>query len=212
VNRYGQEVYLVRHGETEWSLSGQHTGSTDIPLTPNGEEVARQLGRKLADHNFAAVISSPMSRALDTARLAGFEHDVRLSDDLKEWDYGEYEGLTTPQIRERRPDWNLWRDGCPGGETAADVGTRVDRVIAEVRSVHGDAALVAHGHVLRVLGARWVELPPETGARLALSTGALCTLGYERETAVLERWNESVGAPATASADSLGTGAGMVRS
>jgi broad specificity phosphatase PhoE len=189
VNRYGQEVYLVRHGETEWSLSGQHTGSTDIPLTPNGEEVARQLGRKLADHNFAAVISSPMSRALDTARLAGFEHDVRLSDDLKEWDYGEYEGLTTPQIRERRPDWWLWRDGCPGGESPAQVGARADRLIAEVRAVDGDVLLFGHGHILRVITARWLGYPAGDGMHFSLGTATLSTLGWEREAASIWRWN-----------------------
>ena len=189
MNRYGQEVYLVRHGETEWSLSGQHTGSTDIPLTPNGEEVARQLGRKLADHNFAAVISSPMSRALDTARLAGFEHDVRLSDDLKEWDYGEYEGLTTPQIRERRPDWWLWRDGCPGGESPAQVGARADRLIAEVRAVDGDVLLFGHGHILRVITARWLGYPAGDGMHFSLGTATLSMLGWEREAASIWRWN-----------------------
>ncbi|MCW3067310.1 MAG: histidine phosphatase family protein [Solirubrobacterales bacterium] len=206
------EVLLIRHAETEWSRSGQHTGRTDIPLTERGRELARRLAPVLAGREFALVLSSPLSRARETCELAGLGDRARTRDDLMEWDYGEYEGLTTPQIREQRPDWSLWRDGCPGGETAADVGARVDRVIAEVRAVDGDAALFAHGHVLRVLGARWVEFPPQAGARLALSTGALCTLGYERETAVLWRWNESVVAPGATSGDSRGTGAGMVRS
>jgi probable phosphoglycerate mutase len=157
------------------------------------------------------VLTSPLSRARETCELAGLGEHAQARDDLMEWDYGEYEGLTTPQIRETRPDWNLWRDGCPGGETAADVGARVDRVIAEVRSVDGDAALFAHGHVLRVLGSRWVDLPPETGARFALSTGALCTLGYERETAVFWRWNETVEAPDSPVGGSVGASAGMVR-
>jgi probable phosphoglycerate mutase len=182
---------LVRHAETEWSKSGQHTGRTDIPLTEEGREHAHGLKSVLAGREFAAVLSSPLSRARETCELAGLGERMQLRDELMEWDYGEYEGLTTPQIREQRPDWNLWRDGCPGGETAADVGQRVDRVIAEVRRLDGNAALFAHGHVLRVLGSRWVELPPQDGARFALSTGAMCEMGFERETPVFWRWNET---------------------
>jgi broad specificity phosphatase PhoE len=189
VNKYGQEVYLVRHGETEWSLSGQHTGSTDIPLTANGEQVARELGEKLAGHEFAAVWASPMSRALDTARLAGFEHDVRIDDRLKEWDYGEYEGLTTPQIRERQPDWFLWRDGCPGGESPAQVGARADTMIDEVRAAQGDVLLFAHGHILRVVAARWLGYPTFDGAHFSLGTATLSILGFEHEAASIWRWN-----------------------
>jgi broad specificity phosphatase PhoE len=189
VNRYGQEVYLVRHGETEWSLSGQHTGTTDIPLTENGREVARRLGDKLRELHFAAVWTSPMSRSIDTARLAGFEHEVRINDDLKEWDYGEYEGLTTPQIREKNPGWFLFRDGAPSGESPEQVGARADRVIAEIRTVDGDVLIFAHGHILRVVAARWLGSPPGDGAHFSLSTATLSILGYEHEAASIWRWN-----------------------
>jgi broad specificity phosphatase PhoE len=189
VNRYGQEVYLVRHGETQWSRSGQHTGTTDIPLTANGREVARRLGDKLRELHFAAVWSSPMSRSIDTARLAGFEHEVRINDDLKEWDYGEYEGLTTPQIREKNPGWFLFRDGAPGGESPEQVGARADRVIPEIRAVDGDVLIFAHGHILRVVAARWLGYPPGDGAHLSLSTATLSILGYEHEAASIWRWN-----------------------
>jgi broad specificity phosphatase PhoE len=189
VNRYGQEVYLVRHGETEWTLSGQHTGSTDIPLTENGREVARRLGDKLRELHFAAVWSSPMSRSLDTARLAGFEHDVRIDDNLKEWDYGEYEGLTTPQIREANPGWFLFRDGAPGGESPEQIGARADRVIEEVRAVDGDVLLFAHGHILRVIATRWLGYPPNDGGKFSLGTATLSIVGYEHEEASMWRWN-----------------------
>jgi broad specificity phosphatase PhoE len=187
-----QEVLLIRHAETEWSLSGRHTGRTDVPLTDAGRERARRLAPKLAGRTFAAVLTSPMSRARETCELAGLGEQAQVREDLLEWDYGSYEGITTKEIRTTRPDWYLWRDGCPGGETASEVGARVDRVIAEVRELDGDAALFAHGHVLRVLGSRWVLLAPEDGGRFALSTGTVCTLGWERETPVFWRWNESV--------------------
>ena len=189
MNKHGQEVYLVRHGETEWSLSGQHTGSTDIPLTDNGKEVARELGRKLGGLEFAAVWSSPMSRAIDTARLAGFEHDVRLDDRLKEWDYGDYEGKTTPEVRETRPDWFLWRDGCPGGESPAQVGARANGLVEEFRAVEGDVLVFAHGHILRVIAARWLGYPPGDGMHFSLGTATLSVLGWEREAASIWRWN-----------------------
>jgi broad specificity phosphatase PhoE len=185
------EVVLARHGETEWSLSGRHTGRTDVPLTENGVRHAKALGRRLAGRSFDAVFTSPMSRARETCRLAGFVDDAQVRDELLEWDYGEYEGVTTAEIREQRPDWLLWRDGCPGGETAAEVGARVDRLIAELRSIDGDVALFAHGHVLRVLAARWAELPPERGGALYLSTATLSILGYEREVPVIRLWNDS---------------------
>ena len=180
---------LARHGETEWSREGKHTGRTDIPLTENGRRQARLLRDALGEWSFARVLSSPLGRALDTCRLAGLGDAAETTDDLVEWDYGEYEGITTPQIRESRPGWYLWRDGCPGGEQAADVGRRVDRVIAEVAETDGDVALFAHGHVLRVLAARWLGLGPEAGALLALDTATLSALGYERETRVVRRWN-----------------------
>jgi probable phosphoglycerate mutase len=183
------EIVLARHGETEWSRDGRHTGRTDIPLTENGRGQARLLGEALSDRSFARVLSSPLGRALETCRLAGLGDAAETTDDLLEWDYGEYEGITTAQIRESRPAWYLWRDGCPGGERSADVGARVDRVIAAIADCDGDVALFAHGHVLRVLAARWLGLGPEAGALLALDTGTLSVLGYERETRVLRRWN-----------------------
>ena len=189
------EIVLVRHGETEWSRDWRHTGRTDIPLTEAGREQAEVLRAPLSDWRFARVYSSPLSRALETCRLAGLGDGAELTDALLEWDYGEYEGITTKEIRETRPDWFLWRDGCPGGETAEEVGARVDPLIAELKRVEGDVALFAHGHILRVLAARWLRLPPQDGKLLALSTATLSVLGYERETEVIRRWN----APVTAS-------------
>ena len=186
------EVILLRHAETEWSRTGRHTGRSDIPLTDDGRAAAGALAARLADRRFAIVLTSPLSRASESARLAGL--DATVEPDLVEWDYGEYEGLTTPQIRTGRPAWSLWRDGCPGGEDPAAVGERVDRVIALVLAAltsDGDAAIVAHGHVLRVLGARWCELDPAAGARLRLDPGTVSVLGWERETAVIWRWNTS---------------------
>jgi broad specificity phosphatase PhoE len=183
------EIVLIRHGETEWSRDGRHTGSIDIPLTDEGRRQAELVGSWLAGRAFDRVLTSPLSRALETCRLAGFGERAEPREELLEWDYGEYEGLTTPQIRERRPDWYLWRDGCPGGETGADVGRRADRVVGELREADGDAALFAHGHVLRVLTARWLELDPEKGALFALATATLSVLGWERETAVIKVWN-----------------------
>ncbi|MEA2400095.1 MAG: hypothetical protein QOK00_498 [Thermoleophilaceae bacterium] len=192
------EIVLARHGETEWSKDGRHTGRTDIPLTENGRREALQLGEALEEWSLVRVLSSPLQRALETCRLAGLGDQVETTEDLLEWDYGDYEGITTAQIRESRPDWSLWRDGCPGGETAADVGRRVDRVIAELEGIEGDVAVFAHGHVLRVMAARWVGLGPECGALLALNTGTLSVLGYERETRVVRRWNAPVRAAGTA--------------
>jgi probable phosphoglycerate mutase len=181
------EIVIARHGETDWSRDKRHTGRTDIPLNDAGREQARALAARLAERTFAAVLASPLSRALETARLAGL--DPQLDADLVEWHYGDYEGITTAEIREQRPGWDLWRDGCPGGEDAAAVGARVDRVIERARAAQGDVALVAHGHVLRVLAARWIGLGPESGARLALQTGTLSVLGHERETPVITHWN-----------------------
>jgi broad specificity phosphatase PhoE len=192
------EIVLARHGETEWSRDRRHTGRTDIPLTDNGRRQAGVLGDALAGRSFVRVLSSPLSRALDTCREAGLGEHAELSGDLCEWDYGEYEGITTAEIRTRRPGWNLWRDGCPGGETAADVGRRVDRVIESLAGLEGDAAVFAHGHVLRVLTARWLGLSPEAGALFKLDTGTLSVLGYERETRAITRWNVPVTASAPA--------------
>jgi broad specificity phosphatase PhoE len=190
------EIVLARHGETEWSRDRRHTGRTDIPLTENGRRQAALLRDPLADRSFTRVLSSPLSRALDTCREAGLGDQAEPAPDLCEWDYGEYEGITTAEIREGRPGWNLWRDGCPGGETAADVGRRVDRVIDSLAGLESDAAVFAHGHVLRVLTARWLGLGPEQGALFKLDTGTLSALGYERETRVITRWNAPVTGPA----------------
>ena len=183
------ELWLLRHAETEWSLTHRHTGRTDIPLTERGREHARDLRERVAGVEFALVLSSPLSRASETAELAGLTPQLR--DDLLEFDYGDYEGITTAQIRESRPDWYLWRDGSPGGETADDVGHRVDRVIDEALAADGDVALVAHGHVLRALAARWIEEAASFGGRLRLDTGTISVLGFEREVRVIRRWNSA---------------------
>jgi broad specificity phosphatase PhoE len=182
------EVWLLRHAETEWSRTGKHTGRTDIALTDAGREVARELGERLAGEDFAVVLCSPLSRARETAQLAGLECSG-LRDDLLEWDYGEYEGLTTPEIRQDRPDWFLWRDGVPGGEMPDEVAGRCDRVVAEARAIEGRVALIAHGHILRALAARWIDAPVDLGGRLHLGTGTVSVLAYEREVAVISRWN-----------------------
>jgi broad specificity phosphatase PhoE len=189
----GPELWLVRHGETEWSRLGKHTGRTDVPLTDVGRAQAEAVAGKLAGHAFALVLSSPRSRALDTAHQAGFGDRVETTDDLLEWHYGEDEGLTTPEIRLDRPGWTVWRDGPRAGETAEEVAARVDRVIARVRSLDGDALVFAHGHVLRVLAARWIGEGPTEGRFFALSTATVSVLGWERETPVIERWNEACG-------------------
>jgi len=182
------KVYLARHGETEWSLSKQHTGRTDIPLTDNGRRQAQALRPLFADRPVERVYTSPLWRAAETAGLAGFEH-AETDDRLLEFDYGSYEGVTTATIREERPDWYLWRDGCPGGESPAQVAERVGALIDEVRTAGVDTALFAHGHILRALTARWLGLGPEAGGLFALETGTLSTLGYEREVPVMWGWN-----------------------
>jgi len=185
------EAVLVRHAETEWSLNGRHTGRTDIPLTEHGRDVAAGLRARLSAWSFDLVLVSPSLRARETCELCGLDAGAQLRPDLLEWDYGDYEGLTTPEIREQRPDWRLWRDGCPGGESAADVGARADSVIEEILSSHARVAAFSHGHMLRVLGARWMAFGPECGARLGLSTAAICVLGHERDTQVIARWNDT---------------------
>ena len=184
-----ERVYIVRHGETEWSLAGRHTSSTDLPLTQHGREQARVAADELAGVGFSLVLCSPLARARETCRLAGFQQAAELCDDLHEWDYGEYEGLTTPEIHETRPGWDLWRDGCPGGESPERIGARVDRVLARLADVDGDALCFAHGHVLRVLTARWLEMAVAAGARFALATATVGVLGYEHATQVIERWS-----------------------
>src|SRR4029077_2493934 len=179
------DVWLLRHAETQWSVDGRHTGRTDIPLTDAGREWARALRPRVGEHEFALVLCSPLARARETCELVGLGDAMTATDDLLEFDYGDYEGITTPQIRERQPDWCLWRDGCPGGETADDVAARTDRVIDRALSASGDVALVAHGHVLRVLAARWLGQPGAFGGRLALGTGTVSVLGFERDTRVV---------------------------
>lgn len=184
------DVWLVRHAETEWSRVRRHTGRTDLPLTDAGREAARGLRGRLAGQAFAHVRVSPLQRARETATLAGVDLAAAvLDEDLLEWHYGDYEGLTTVEIRETRPGWFLWRDGCPGGEDATDVAARVDRVIATLCAVEGDTLVVAHGHLLRVLAARWLGQDAALGARLPLDTGAVCVLGQEREHRAVLRWN-----------------------
>jgi len=186
------EVILVRHGETEWSRTGKHTGSTDIPLTERGRRQAQAVGAALRDRDFALVLTSPLGRALETCRLAGFGERAVQRDELMEWDYGTYEGRTTAEVREERPGWTLWRDGVPEGETVEQVGERVDRVLDDLRPLDGDALLFAHGHVLRVLTARWLELDPGAGSLFALDPATISALGNERETAVIKLWNQPV--------------------
>ena len=187
----GRELVLVRHAETEWSRDGRHTGRTDLPLTPAGRDVARALSERLRAWRFRVVLVSPSTRARETCELCGQAGAAQVRPDLLEWDYGEYEGLTTEQIRAVRPDWLLWRDGCPGGESPAQVGARADRVLGELAASEGNAAVFSHGHMLRVLGARWIALGPQNGGRLGLSTAAISVLGFERETQVIARWNDT---------------------
>ena len=189
--RTGRAVLLVRHGETEWSRSGRHTSRTDVALLEEGRREAEALARRLAGRSFALVLTSPMARALETARLAGLAAVAEVTDDLRELGYGSYEGRTTAEIRAERPGWDVWRDGSPDGEPLASAAARADRVIARAVGAGGDVALFAHGHILRILGARWLGLPPERGGSLALGTAALCDLGYERERRVIWLWNDT---------------------
>ncbi|HEU4653585.1 MAG TPA: histidine phosphatase family protein [Steroidobacteraceae bacterium] len=187
-----QRVFLVRHGETEWSLHRKHTGLTDIPLTDNGRSDARKLRPVLAREKFDLVLVSPLKRARETCDLAGFGSIASVDENLREWNYGDYEGLTTQQIRATSPNWQLFDDGCPGGETPADVGARVDRVIERTRGINGDIALFAHGHLLRVLAARWIGLSVAAGAFFELDTATLSVLGSYDGINTIERWNSSI--------------------
>jgi broad specificity phosphatase PhoE len=183
-------LFLVRHGETEWSASGQHTSRTDMPLTENGKRQAEALAKRLAGASFAAVFTSPRARALETCRIAGLDRDAIVTDDLQEWDYGVYEGRTSDDIRGEEPGWTVWTAEIRGGETVEDVGRRVDRVIQAALGYEGDVALFGHGHCLRILAARWIGLPPDAGRLLELSTATVSRLGWERETRVVELWND----------------------
>ncbi len=186
------EVYLARHGETAWTLTGQHTGRTDIPLTARGERNARSLAQRLMGAVFARVLTSPLSRALRTCELAGFGGQAEIDADLQEWDYGQYEGRRTADIRQEHPHWDLFRDGCPGGELVEVVGARADRVMARLRGVEGNILVFSHGHFLRVLAARWLGLPAGAARHFVLSTAALSILGYEhtRDEPAIRLWND----------------------
>ena len=187
-----KQLWLVRHGETEWSKSGQHTGRTDLPLTDKGRENAAAMGSLLSGRQFSLVLTSPMQRARETCRLAGYGDAAQVDSNLCEWNYGDYEGRTTLDIRKEIPDWSLWVAGVPNGETISQVAARAQAVIARALEVEGDVALFAHGHILRVMGACWVGLAPQTGRFLALTTASVSNLGYERVTRVITRWNLSV--------------------
>ena len=184
------EIFLARHGETEWSLSGQHTGTSDIPLTDNGRRHAQALGTRLAGREFAAVFTSPLSRASETCKLAGLGDQAVVREELLEWDYGDYEGRTTEDIRKTVPGWTVWSHESPGGETPEEVGARCDALIEDLLEFDGNVACFAHGHLLRVRGARWMGIPAVKGANLALSTGTLSILGWERVNRTLELWND----------------------
>jgi probable phosphoglycerate mutase len=184
-----QEVYLIRHGETEWSLNGRHTGVTDIPLTENGRRVARQWRPYSSTKTFALVLTSPLRRAQETCELAGLGERAEVDRDLTEWDYGAYEGLTPQQIRAKEPKWMIFTDGCPLGESPERVGARVDRAIARLRAAPGNAAVFAHGHVLRVLAARWLGLPAAGGSHFLLGTATLCVLSSYHGVPAIKRWN-----------------------
>ena len=185
-------VYLARHGETAWTVSRQHTGVTDLPLTAQGEVEARQLGERLEGLTFAGVLTSPLQRAVRTCELAGFGSGARVEPDLREWNYGSYEGLTSVEIHNERPDWQLFRDGCPGGESPEQVGERADRVARRVRAMNGDVLLFSSGHFLRVFAARWLGLDPGAGRYFLLGTASLSAVGYEHERSepVIRLWDE----------------------
>ena len=182
------ELWLVRHGKTEWSAVGKHTSTTDLPLLPEGEDVARSLAPRLADVGFVQVLTSPRLRARHTAELAGFTN-ATVDDDLVEWDYGEYEGITTPEIRETVPGWTVWTHPVPGGEPAASVQERLDRVVARARRADGPTLAFGHGHALRALAARWLELPVTDGRHFRLDTATVSVLGWEHESPAMRRWN-----------------------
>ncbi len=185
------EICLVRHGETEWSREMKHTGRTDKPLTEKGRKDAELVGTRLSGLTFSTVLTSPLTRALETCQLAGFGDQAQKRDDLMEWDYGDYEGLTLVDIRKQEPDWLIWDNGAPGGESVEQVGLRADKIIGELREKSGDGLIFAHGHLLRILTARWLGLPPGDGRLFALSTGAISKVGYERDRPVILSWNET---------------------
>jgi probable phosphoglycerate mutase len=182
-------VFIIRHGETDWSLNGRHTGRTDIGLTEHGRELASRLGKFLEPEHFSLVLTSPLTRAGETCRLAGFGERAVADPDLEEWDYGDYEGLTRSEIEDRNPGWVVFRDGCPGGERPEDVRERVDRVIARIRAAQGDVCAFTHGHLLRVLGVRWIDLPVTAGRNVAATTASVGVLTFHYGMPVIQRWN-----------------------
>ncbi len=186
------QIFLIRHGETAWSLSGQHTSRTDLALTPHGEEVARQLARRLAGKQFAQVLTSPMGRARQTCKLAGYETVARVENDLQEWDYGDYEGKTSAEIHQQRPGWNIYHDGCPNGESPEQIAARADGVIVKLRALEGTVAVFSHGHFLRALAMRWVDLSIMEGQRFGLDTASIGTLAFEHNQPIISLWNAVV--------------------
>ncbi len=186
------QLWLIRHGETEWSLSGAHTSKTDIPLTERGKERAARIRDYLAHRTFTLVLTSPMQRARETCRIAGYGDVAQIDDNLREWDYGVYEGRTTAEIRKDQPDWSIWDAPPPQGEPVEHVAERAQQLIDRAGKIGGDIALFAHAHVLRILAATWLGLPPRAGSLLALGTGSVSTLGFERETRVISTWNRSL--------------------
>jgi len=184
-------VWLIRHGETEWSVASRHTGRTDLPLTKTGQRQAAALRHHLKGRNYARVLVSPLSRALETCRIAGLGESAEVTSDLIEWDYGVYEGRTTPDVRKELPGWRVWTHEIPGGETVEQVGARTDRVIESLTHVEGDVALFAHSHLLRILGARWLGLPPDHGRFFTLGTASISVLGWDRENPAIICWNQS---------------------
>jgi len=185
-------VWLARHGETQWSRERRHTGRTDVPLTADGERQARELRVPLDEISFDRILCSPLERARETCALAGLAERAELRDALMEWDYGDYEGITSDEVHAERPGWLLWRDGCPNGESPAQVGARADQILAEILASDGTLAVFAHGHLLRVLAARWLELDPGAGQRFGLGTATLSRLGWEHDYRVVQRWNAPV--------------------
>lgn len=195
MNEVSQKIYLVRHGETEWSISGQHTGITDIPLTENGKKMAKPFASFFAKENLALVLTSPLQRARMTCELAGLGGQAEIDSDLMEWNYGDYEGLTIEQIHVKAPEWMIFKDGCPGGESPEQVQERVDRVIAKIRSHGGTVAIFAHGHILRVFVARWIGFPVEAGCHFILDTTTLNILTYYRGFPAVKQWNAPLSKP-----------------
>jgi probable phosphoglycerate mutase len=186
-----KKIYLVRHGETEWTLSGQHTGLTDIPLTKNGEQQAKFLGKQLHEHAFSQVYTSPLSRALKTCEIAGLAQNAKHDSDLMEWNYGDYEGMTSSEIWKVQPQWNIFSNGAPNGESISDIATRAHRVLTKIQAVHGDVILFSHGHFLRALATLWLQLQIQDGRLFALFPGSISILGFEKSTQVLIAWNHN---------------------